>query len=83
MRSINRPNQNAVYKKIEKSHTNFSGFSPMLSTLLSFALKDGFCNNTAFALLRDISPYVSASDRAQINKILKTLQEEYEFGDEE
>ena len=63
--TVKRPPKNAI-KIQEPNH----GFSPMLSSLLSCTVKDGFCDKTSWALLRDIYPYVSPHDRIQIDKIL-------------
>lgn len=57
-------------KKAIAMQDSVHGFSPMLSSLLSCTVKDGLCNQTSWALLRDIYPYVSPQDRHQIDRVL-------------
>ena len=47
-----------------------NAFSPEFSVLLALTLKDGFCNKTAFSLLRDAYPYVSKHDQEKILRLL-------------
>lgn len=65
----NRPEQNCCEKSEHKPDE--SGFSPMLSALFTMILKDGFCNSSAFAMLRDVAPYVSHADAKIIDGLLK------------
>jgi hypothetical protein len=46
-----------------------TAFSPELSFLLAMTLKDGLGRTTALDMLRDIEPYVSASDREAIRSL--------------
>lgn len=76
-----RPPQSAVYQEplapapeAPFQKERLSGFSPLLASLLSLTIKDGLCNKTAFHLLRDIYPYVSAPDRQTISGLLDIQQ---------
>ncbi len=46
-----------------------TAFSPELSFLLAMTLKDGLNRDAVLSLLRDIEPYVSASDREAIHSL--------------
>lgn len=51
-----------------------ASFSPDLSFLLSMTLKDGLNRNTMLDMLKNIEPYVSASDKEAIHSILGARQ---------
>lgn len=62
----NAPPQNEPSGSEALRHT---AFSPELSFLLAMTLKDGLNRDSVLNLLRDIEPYVSASDREAIRSL--------------
>jgi len=67
---------------IDKSENDIlkdASFSPELSFLLAMTMKDGLRQGSVMDLLRSIEPYVSASDREAIHRIINAqkMAEEY------
>lgn len=56
-----------------------ASFSPELSFLLAMTLKDGLRQGSAFDMLKNIEPFVSAGDREAIHQILgaRKMAEDY------
>lgn len=67
----NMPPKQAIRGPVESPPKyRHNAFSPEFSVLLALTLKDGFCNKTAFSLLRDAYPYVSNHDQEKILRLL-------------
>lgn len=67
------PRQNIQTLPLSPAHgtqVQSLGFSPLLTSLLSYTIRDGLVNKTAFNLLHDIYPYVCETDRARIEQLL-------------
>ncbi|MBQ9941527.1 MAG: hypothetical protein IJP03_00825 [Christensenellaceae bacterium] len=70
-----RPPKEALYSPCPgKAAEPPKGLSPLLRSLLMLVYSDGLANRTAFAMLRDICPYVTADDRRIIAPLLEARQ---------
>lgn len=70
---IQRPEKYVVQKRMNpdvSAQIMRKSFSPVLTGMLSLVISDGLCNSTAFSLLRDLQPYVSAHDSELIGALI-------------